>query len=98
MFAEFLQKLAYTLFFEDHTNVWIFQKAVHSTILMCEGGAQQGVHNSYEIIKSVIDKNELSVERRALLQAEVDALLGLSGAGKNKFPRQGLDVKSREDF
>jgi len=31
--------LAYTLLFEDHKNVWIFQKPIHSTIVMCEGGA-----------------------------------------------------------
>jgi len=43
IFEEFLRTLAYTLLFEDHKNVWIFQKCIHSTIVMCEGGAQSGV-------------------------------------------------------
>jgi hypothetical protein len=47
MFTSFLETLAYTLFFEDHKNVWIFQKCLHSTIVMCEGGSVGGVQTSY---------------------------------------------------
>lgn len=54
LFEKFLRNLAYTLLFEDHKNIWIFQKCIHSTIVMCEGGAASGVRNSYKIISEVI--------------------------------------------
>lgn len=58
MFKDFLSTIAYTLLFEDHKNVWIFQKALHSCIVMCEGGAQQGALTSFKIISQVINENE----------------------------------------
>lgn len=39
VFRQFLRSIAYTLLFEDHQNVWIFQRCLHSSIVMCEGGA-----------------------------------------------------------
>ena len=38
VFSGLLKQLSYTLLFEDHKNIWIFQKAMHSTIVMVEGG------------------------------------------------------------
>lgn len=98
LFETFLQNLAYTLLFEDHKNVWIFQKCVHSTIVMCEGGASQGVLTSYKIILDVISQNEPNVERQIKLKKEVDTFMGPGGSGINGFPSHGLDYKSRDDF
>ena len=49
LYQVFLKTMAYTLLFEDHKNVWIFQKCLHSTIVMCEVGQQNGggVKTSY---------------------------------------------------
>ena len=86
------------MLFEDHKNVWVFQKCLHSTIVMCEGGAQKGVANSFEIIKDVINQNETNPARNAKLQSELVNFLGQNGSGENGFPSQGLDVKSRDEF
>ena len=59
LFPTILRELTYTLFFEDHKNVWIFQKCVHSTIVMCEGGAEQGVEKSFKTIMEIVNKNEI---------------------------------------
>jgi len=90
--------LAYTLLFEDHKNVWIFQKCVHSTIVMCEGGVQQGVQTSFNIITEVIEQNELDFDRKGKLLKEVETFLGPNGSGINGFPSHGLDIKSRDEF
>lgn len=55
IFNEVLRTLAYTLLFEDHKNVWAFQKCVHSAIVMCEGGQESGEMNSYRIIQEIIE-------------------------------------------
>ena len=57
IFEELLHALTYTLLFEDHKNVWIFQKPVHSTIAMCEGGAVTA-QNSFRIMSSVVEAHE----------------------------------------
>lgn len=67
IFTTFLQTIGYTLFFEDHKNVWIFQKSMHSSIVMCQGGSTQGVTTSYQILLDVIHKNELNPARRQQL-------------------------------
>jgi len=36
IFAEFLKRLVFTLLFEDHKNIWIYQKCTFSSIVMCE--------------------------------------------------------------
>ena len=98
IFSQFLRTIAYTLLFEDHKNVWIFQKAVHSTIVMCEGGSQEGVQTSFKIIQAVILENEADLLRREKLQKEVELFLGAGGSASNGFPFQSLDIKSRDRF
>ena len=93
-----MRTLAYTLLFEDHKNVWIFQKCIHSTIVMCEGGAQSGVHNSFKIIMEVVNQHERNAERKAKIIKEVENFLGPNGSGLNGFPSSGLETRNRDDF
>jgi len=64
---------------------------------MCEGGVNQGVTVSYNIIMEVIDKNEQNPARKAKWKKEIDQFLGPGGSGTN-FPVRGLDTKSRDEF
>lgn len=98
VFAEFLRTIMFTLLFEDHQQVWVFQKCLHSTITMCEGGAQQGVHTSYKIVVELIERNELNAVRKQQLVEAMDRFMGPGGSGSNGFPASCLDVRSRSSF
>ena len=51
----FLKTLAFSLLFEDHKNLWVYQKCIHSTIVMADPQyAQQVV---FELIINE-EKNE----------------------------------------
>lgn len=45
MFLQLLRKLSHTILFEDHRNVWILARALHSTIVLCEMGQQTNSNN-----------------------------------------------------
>lgn len=98
LFNEFLRTLAYTLLFEDHKNVWVFQKCIHSSIVMCEGGASSGIMNSYNIILDIVNTHETNKFRKLKISEEIDKFMGPNGSGLNGFPRSGLDSKSRDEF
>ena len=83
---------------EDHQNVWIFQRCLHSCIVMSEGGAQQGVHNSYKVLCEVVQENEFDLSRREQLQKEIEVFMGSGGSANNGFPASSLDQRSRERF
>jgi hypothetical protein len=76
--------LTFALLFEDHRNIWVYQKSLHSTIVLCEPA------NAQKIMYEVILKEEKSEERKQKLLAEVDKLLN------GMLP--GLDSKAREQF
>lgn len=56
--------MSYTLIFEDHKNIWIFQKAVQSTIAMVESGAKN-TKNSQRVMLGVVERNEHNMDRKA---------------------------------
>lgn len=71
---------------------------MHSTIVMCEGGAQQGVHNSYKVLRDVVHENEHNPTRREQLEKEIELFMGTGGSANNGFPASSLDQRSRERF
>lgn len=72
IFSDFLRTIIYTLLFEDHQQVWIFQRCLHSSIVMCEGGAQQGAHTSYKVILEIIDLHEADPKRKQEVVQAID--------------------------
>lgn len=91
-----MHALTYTLLFEDHKNVWIFQKPLHSTIAMCEGGAVSAQH-SFNIMSRVVEVNEPDAVRK---QKTIKVLQSFF-APDNKpedFPAHTLDMRSRDKF
>ena len=58
---------------------------------MCEGGAEQGVIKSFNILTDVIEQNEQSLDRKSQLHAEVAKLMGTGGSCSTGFPNEGLD-------
>jgi hypothetical protein len=75
--------LVYTLLFEDHKNVWIYQKCTFSSIVMNEGQA-------YNIAMEVVGREERSDERKLILAGEIEKLL--------KDLPLTLDQKGRDAF
>lgn len=65
---------------------------------MCEGGAQQGVHQSYKLIMEVVHEHERNQARKERVVKEIDAFLGPGGSANNGFPTTSLDTRSREQF
>ena len=63
-----MKTLTYTLLFEDHKNLWVYQRCLHSTIVMCEQAAS-------EIIYEIIMKEEKTEERKQKLMQEMGNLL-----------------------
>jgi hypothetical protein len=43
IFLYFLRKLAHSLLFEDHKNIWNLSKVLHSTIVLCEMGQSESL-------------------------------------------------------
>lgn len=64
-----LRRIAITLLFEDHRNVWVFARCLHSTIVLCELGQTQDravelrCHATWTIFEEVIETFEKSPER-----------------------------------
>eukprot|EP00347_Sterkiella_histriomuscorum_P000570 403375338 len=85
IFHNFLKTLAYTLFFEEHKNLWVYQKCLHSSIVMCE---QQTVAS--QIFYEVILREEKNDARKQKLAQEIEQLL--TGIQFN------LDTRARESF
>jgi len=77
-----LKTIIHVLLFEEPKNIWVFQKATHSSIILAQGQAQQ---LAFEVV--MLEKNE---ERKQSLLKEVGTLL--------QGTPQGLDTKSREGF
>ena len=46
------------MFFEDHKNIWVYQKCLNSTIVMVE------LQNASKIMCDVVIKEEKSEDRR----------------------------------
>ncbi len=46
------------MFFEDHKNIWVYQKCLHSTIVMVE------LQNASKIMYDVVVKEEKNEDRR----------------------------------
>ncbi|CDW76789.1 importin-n-terminal domain-containing protein [Stylonychia lemnae] len=83
VFQTFMKSLAFTLLFEEHKNIWVYQKCFHSTIIMCEATAKP-------IIFETIMNEEKSEDRKQKLGQEVEILFtGMS---------PGLDSRARESF
>lgn len=71
--------------FEDHKNLWVYQKCIHSTIVMADLPLAQQV--MYEMIVA----EEKSEERKARMLTELEKLF--TGLQANS-----LDVRARENF
>lgn len=46
----------------------------------------------------VIDQHEKNRLRKSIMMKEVEKFMGPKGSGLNGFPRNCLDMKSRDDF
>lgn len=84
VFTTFLQTLTFGLFFEDHKNIWVYQKCFHSSIVMAD------LQTAPKVMYDVIVKEEKSEQRRQAMLAEVEKLF------TNLAPN--LDAKSRDVF
>jgi hypothetical protein len=83
-FTNFLQGISYTLLFESHKNVWIFQKCLHSSIVM------NGESQAPQTMVGVVLANEQKEERqKQLLELIQEMLSGI---------QPSLDLKSRDAF
>jgi hypothetical protein len=58
VYTNFLQTLTYSLIFEDHKNIWVYQKSLHSTIVLAE------LPNAQKIMYDLVVKEEKNEERR----------------------------------
>jgi hypothetical protein len=80
LFYYMLRRIAITLLFEDHKNVWIFNKLLHSTMIICElcepqEQKQPGVcQTSLKIFEEVINTFETNNQRRTKMLLEVERL------------------------
>lgn len=54
--------------FEDHKNIWVYQKCFFSTIVMAE------IPNAQKIIYEVVVKEEKHEDRRQALLGELEKL------------------------
>lgn len=74
-----LRRLAITILFENHRNLWIFNRCLHSTILMCETCEPQDNSGrcliSQKIFEEVILTFEKNTTRRNSLMIEINRLL-----------------------
>ena len=58
VFYNFMKTLAFTMVFEDHKNIWVYQKCLHSTIVLC------GKEKASQIIYEMIMKEEKDEVRK----------------------------------
>ena len=96
IFEDLLRRLTFCLFFEDHKNIWVFQKCLHSTIVMVEGGAPQP-QNSLRHMMNVVQQNEFDEEQRNKVLQVLQVFLMPDGKAEN-FPADALDMRSRDKF
>ena len=73
-----------SLIFEEHKNVWVYQKCFQSTIVMAE------LQNASKIMFEIIIKEEKSEDRKQKIVQEVEKMF------TGMLP--SLDSKSREIF
>ena len=79
-----MQTLTFSLLFEDHKNLWVYQKSFHSTIVLTDP------QRASQIMYDIIIKEEKSDERKQKILSEVEKLfIGLAAS---------LDSRSREQF
>lgn len=72
------------MFFEDHKNIWVYQKCLNSTIVMVE------LQNASKIMCDVVIKEEKSEDRRQRILGEIEKLF------HELYP--SLETKGREQF
>lgn len=76
----------YVLLFEDNKNVWIFQKCLHSTLVLC---STQG--DLQKRIMDVVIQHEKDEKRRLRIVAELSNML-------RDCPLHSLEPKQRDVF
>ena len=79
-----MQTLTFAIIFEDHKNLWVYQKCFHSTIVLADP------QRASQVMYEVIVKEERNEERRQKILGEVEKLLTGLGAS--------LDSRAREQF
>lgn len=79
-----MQTLTFAIIFEDHKNLWVYQKCFHSTIVLADP------QRASQVMYEVIVKEERKEDRRQLILAEVEKLL--TGLGTS------LDSRARDQF
>lgn len=86
IFQNFLKEALLIVLFEDSRNIWIFQKVLHSTIVIVN---QQGCLQ--ELITDLMNKNEPNEERKKQVLEQIFSLV-------SQVPLTKLDLKSKEVF
>ena len=70
IFQQFLKEALSTVLFEDNRNMWIFQKVLHSTMIIVN---QQGCLQM--LITDLLNTNEPNEERRKAILEQIFSML-----------------------
>lgn len=79
--------MAFSILFEDHKNLWVYQKCLHSTVVMADP------QNAQKIIFELIMKEEKSEERKQRMLTEVKKLFEGMTASLDARARENVSTK-----